>query len=184
MHKTHAHPWTIRSHPCPPKTHGYGWAWAWVWVWAPNVGLSYVAIPQHGPLSLYTKLKGPMDFKGPCISMVTASHTYPCAFLLMRVVSLPLNGKSLAPMESFCNHTLALSSQRKWLSGTWPAVHFLESMTEAEWGFMSWLSVHFLDSPESPLHFDFKSRLQINMGVAIMSWLRSWAARIKIRISP
>ena len=30
---THAHPWTITPHPCPPKTHGHGWAWA------PNVGL-------------------------------------------------------------------------------------------------------------------------------------------------
>ena len=36
---THAYPWTITSHPCPPKTHGYGWAWAWACVWAPNVGL-------------------------------------------------------------------------------------------------------------------------------------------------
>ena len=35
MHKTDAYPWTITSHPYPPKTHGYGWAW----VWAPNVGL-------------------------------------------------------------------------------------------------------------------------------------------------
>jgi hypothetical protein len=24
---THAHPWTIILHPCPPKTHGHGWAW-------------------------------------------------------------------------------------------------------------------------------------------------------------
>ena len=32
---THAHPRTITSHPCPPKTQGHGWAWAW----APNVGL-------------------------------------------------------------------------------------------------------------------------------------------------
>ena len=30
---THAHPWTIISNPCPPKTHGHGW------VWAPNVRL-------------------------------------------------------------------------------------------------------------------------------------------------
>ena len=149
--------------------------------------INYVAVPQHGSLSLYTKLKGPsptklafcfpryrlpMNFKGPCISMVTASHTYPCAFLLMRVVSLPLSGKSLAPMKSFCNHTLALSSQIQQLSGTWPVVHFLESMTEVEWRFISWLSVHFLDSP---LRFDIKSRLQINMGVAVMSRLRSWA---------
>ena len=37
MHKTHAHPWTTTSHPCPPRTHGHGWAWAWLW--APNVGL-------------------------------------------------------------------------------------------------------------------------------------------------
>ena len=28
----HAHPWTIISHSCPPKTHGHG-------IWAPNVGL-------------------------------------------------------------------------------------------------------------------------------------------------
>ena len=34
---THAHPWTIISHPCPPKTHGCG-RW-WAWAWAPNVGL-------------------------------------------------------------------------------------------------------------------------------------------------
>ena len=24
MHKTNAHPWTITSHPCPPKAHGHG----------------------------------------------------------------------------------------------------------------------------------------------------------------
>jgi hypothetical protein len=27
---THARPWTITSHPCPPKTHGHGHGWAWV----------------------------------------------------------------------------------------------------------------------------------------------------------
>jgi hypothetical protein len=47
---THAHPWTITSHPCPPKTHGHGWAWAW----APNVGLWYEG-PTPNIYNLFSK---------------------------------------------------------------------------------------------------------------------------------
>ena len=47
-HAHHAHPWTIISHPCPPKTHGHGWAW--VWVWAPNVGLCLIV--HHNPMKV------------------------------------------------------------------------------------------------------------------------------------
>ena len=46
---THAHPWTITSYPCPPKTHGYRWAWAWAWVWTPNIGPGWGGMLMNVP---------------------------------------------------------------------------------------------------------------------------------------
>ena len=57
---TYAHPWTMTSHPCPPKTHGYEWAWAW----APNVGL---CLAVDGDLHLRPSRESRMIYFRNCV---------------------------------------------------------------------------------------------------------------------